>query len=59
MTIDINYWGVGVLLFALILFIVWVIKRNRKDEKNFEKGVVHSTRRASKHKQNKYNITTP
>jgi flagellar biogenesis protein FliO len=59
MAVDINYWWIGVLLLALILFIAWVIKRNRKDEKNFEKGVVNSGRRSSKHKQNKYNITTP
>jgi len=59
MAVDINYWWVGLLVLATILLITWVIKRNRKDEKNFEKGVINPARRAAKHKQNKYNITTP
>lgn len=37
---DINYWWVSLFLVAMVALIVWVIRRDRKDEKAFEKDLL-------------------
>jgi len=60
MTVDINYWWVGVLAVAIILLITWVIRRNRKDEKNFRQEIIRSELNAAdKHKETKDSDITP
>jgi putative exporter of polyketide antibiotics len=39
---DINYWGVGLFIAVMVALIIWLIKRNRKDEKTFEKDIIQS-----------------
>ncbi|MFD2874667.1 hypothetical protein ACFS5N_19435 [Mucilaginibacter ximonensis] len=42
MIVDVNYWWVGGLAIAIVLLITWLIKRDRKDEKAFEKKIIQS-----------------
>lgn len=37
---DINYWWVSLFLVAMVALIVWIIRRDRKDEKAFEKELL-------------------
>jgi putative exporter of polyketide antibiotics len=39
---NINYWSVGLFLLAAVILIIWLIKRNRKDEKEFEDEIIQS-----------------
>lgn len=39
---EINYWWVGLFLLLLVALVIWLIKRNRKDEKEWEKDVIQS-----------------
>ncbi len=59
MTIDINYWGVGVLLLVIILLITWVVKRNHKDEKQYEKELINLELKATIQRESKDSDTTP
>jgi preprotein translocase subunit YajC len=36
---EVNYVVIGLILLAAIVFIVWFIKRNRKDKKEFEEEI--------------------
>lgn len=59
MTVDVNYWWVGALAIATILLITWVIKRNQKDEKSFEKEIIQSELKTDKHRESKDSDITP
>jgi cbb3-type cytochrome oxidase subunit 3 len=37
---DINYWWVSLFLVAMVALIVWMFRRDRKDEKAFEKELL-------------------
>ncbi|MDO3627631.1 hypothetical protein [Mucilaginibacter sp. BT774] len=38
----INYWWSGVFIVLIIVLIIWLIRRNRKDEKSFEQEIIQS-----------------
>jgi len=59
MTVDINYWWVGVLAIAIILLITWLIKRDRKDEKDFEKEIIDSELKSDKPRESQDSDITP
>jgi hypothetical protein len=59
MTVDINYWWVGVLAIAIILLITWLIKRDRKDEKAFEKEIIDSELKSDKPRDSHDSDITP
>ncbi len=59
MTIDINYWGVGVLLLFIILLITWLVKRNHKDVKQYEKELINLELKATIQRESKDSDTTP
>ena len=59
MTLDINYWWVSVLALGVILLITWVVRRNRKDEKQFEKEIIDSDLKATIQRESKDSDTTP
>jgi hypothetical protein len=59
MTVDINYWWVGVLAIAIILLITWLIKRDRKDEKAFEKEIIDSELKSDKPRESQDSDITP
>jgi len=46
---DINYWWVGLTLLAMILLISWLIRRNQKDKKTYEKEIMQSEIKPEKH----------
>lgn len=50
---DINYVIVAAVLFVVILLIVFLIRRNQKDRKAFEKEVKDSELKPDKHEDNK------
>jgi hypothetical protein len=35
---EINYFTLGAILLLLLALIIWLVLRNRKDEKDFEQG---------------------
>lgn len=39
---DINYWWTGLFIVLMIILIIWLIRRNRKDEKTFEMEMFQS-----------------
>jgi Ca2+/Na+ antiporter len=39
---EINYWWVGLFLLLMAALVIWLIKRNRKDEKIFEEEIIQS-----------------
>ncbi|MDB5157200.1 MAG: hypothetical protein JWR50_1907 [Mucilaginibacter sp.] len=38
----INYWCTGLFIVLMILLVIWLVRRNRKDEKTFEKELIQS-----------------
>ncbi len=45
----INYWWVAFTLLIMIALIVWIIKRNKKDEKKYEDEIIQSDIKPRKH----------
>jgi preprotein translocase subunit YajC len=39
---EINYWWLIPFLLLMALLVIWLIRRNRKDEKIFEKKIIQS-----------------
>jgi large-conductance mechanosensitive channel len=39
---EINYTIVGIVVFIVVLFIVFLARRNRKDQKDYEKDKIQS-----------------
>ncbi len=39
---EINYWWAGLFLLLMAALVIWLIKRNRKDEKIFEEEMIQS-----------------
>lgn len=46
---DVNYWIILPLALIIIIMIIWVIRRDQKDEKTFEKEIIESELSAEKH----------
>lgn len=46
-----NYYAVVFVLVVAVLLIVFLIKRNRKDQKNFEKNIINSEMKPEKHEE--------
>lgn len=46
---EIDYALIGVIALVLIIFIMWLIRRNIKDEKDFEKDNIQSELKPEKH----------
>jgi len=49
---DVNYLTVAVLLLVVIIGIIFLILRNRKDKRNFEKEMSESEIKPEKHEEN-------
>lgn len=39
---QINYFALGIILLVLLALVIWLVLRNRKDEKLFEKDEIDS-----------------
>ena len=46
---DINYWWIAPLAIAVIVMIIWVLKRDLKNKDDFEKKIIESELHAEKH----------
>ena len=46
---DINYWWIALLVIAVIVMIIWVLKRDRKDKNVFVHDIIESELPAKKH----------
>ena len=46
---DINYWWIAPLAIAVIIMIIWVLKRDQKDKDDFEKEIIESELPPEKH----------
>lgn len=46
---EINYWWMGLFLLAAAALIIWLIKRNRKDEKEFEQEIIQTELKPEDH----------
>lgn len=38
----INYWGTGLFIAVVVVLIIWLIRKNLKDEKTFEEEIIQS-----------------
>ena len=45
----INYWWVVPVLILLLILVGWMIRRNVKDERDYEKGFIQSELKPLKH----------
>ncbi|MEJ7558014.1 MAG: hypothetical protein WKF66_06865 [Pedobacter sp.] len=50
---EINYWILIPFILLVIILLAWLIKRNVKDEKKFEKEANQSEAKPEKHEDNK------
>jgi hypothetical protein len=48
---EINYWEVSLFIILMISLIVWLIRRNRKDEQTFEKELIQSELKPEENKK--------
>ncbi|HEY8660180.1 MAG TPA: hypothetical protein VIL78_14195 [Hanamia sp.] len=39
---EINYWWLGLFLLLMAILVIWLIRRNLKDEKIFEEEIIRS-----------------
>ena len=46
---EINYWWIAPLAIAVIVMIIWVLKRDLKNKDDFEKKIIESELHAEKH----------
>lgn len=46
---DINYWWIAPLAIAVVIMIIWVLKRDQKDKDDFEKEIIESELKSEKH----------
>ena len=47
---EINYPIVIAIVVAAVLFVFWLMRRNQKDEKKFERDMIDSESKPGKHK---------
>ncbi len=59
MGVDVNYWWVGLIILGAILLITWLIKRDRKDEKDFKNQIIQSELKPEEHDENKDSDVSP
>lgn len=59
MAVDVNYWWVGLLVLGTVILVTWLIKRERKDEKDFEQEIIKSEIKPEQHTENKDSDTSP
>lgn len=46
---DINYWWIAPLAIAVVIMIIWILKRDQKDKNDFEKEIIESELPPEKH----------
>jgi hypothetical protein len=46
---DINYWWIAPLAIAVVIMIIWVLKRDQKDKDDLEKDIIESELPPEKH----------
>ncbi|GAB2986316.1 hypothetical protein GCM10027049_27010 [Mucilaginibacter puniceus] len=46
---EINYWWIAPIAIAVIVMIVWVLKRDQKDKDDFVQDIIESELHAEKH----------
>ena len=49
MEIAVNYWWMGVLALGIIILLIWITRRDQKDEKQFENKIIRSEMSKEKH----------
>jgi len=52
MKVAVDYWWVVPILAVLLLLLIWMIKRNAKDEKTYEKDFMQGELKPEKHPEN-------
>jgi hypothetical protein len=59
MDVDVNYWWVGLLILGTAILITWLIKRDRKDKKDFKEEIIKSEIKPEEHTENKDSDVSP
>jgi hypothetical protein len=59
MGVDVNYWWVGLIILGAAILITWLIKRDRKDEKDFKNEIIQSEIKPEKHDEDKDKDVAP
>lgn len=47
---DINYWWLGLFIILMVILLIWLVKRNRKDQKEYEQELIKSELRPERNK---------
>ena len=53
LTMEMNYLIVAGVFLLVIILIIWMIRRNQKDKKKFEKEIINSELKPESHKEDK------
>ena len=48
---QINYPVVGLVIIALLILVIWIVKTNLKDEKEFERKIIGSELKPKEHEK--------
>jgi len=46
---EINYWWLSLILLVIAILVIWLIKRDRKDEEELEHEIIQSELKPEKH----------
>ena len=46
---EINYWWIGLFLVLIAALVIWLVKKNRKDEKAYENEIIQSEMKHKDH----------
>jgi len=46
---EINYWWIAPIAVAVIIMVIWVLRRDQKDKDDFEHQIIESELHAEKH----------
>jgi hypothetical protein len=49
MAVEINYWWLTIMVLAAAVLITWLIKRDHRDKRDFEKDIIQSELKPEKH----------
>jgi hypothetical protein len=53
---EIDYWWLTPFLLLMVALAIWLIKRNRKDEKEWEKEIIQSEIKLEDHNNDESNV---
>jgi hypothetical protein len=47
---NVNYWETGLIIVVTILLVIWLVRRNNRDEETYEEEFIRSELKPEEHK---------